>query len=75
MERMENDMIAKKLYMGECVASRLVGQPRKRWIDSLKGCLKKIGMNVGQARRMGYDKNEWREFVRGNAWGIAWGMN
>ena len=32
-------------------------------------------LNVGQARRMVYDRNEWREFVRKNAWGIDMGMN
>ena len=37
--------------------------------------LKKKGLNVGQARRMVYDRNERQEFVKGNAWGIALGMN
>ena len=38
-------------------------------------CLKKIGLNVVQARRMVYDTNEWREFVRVIAWGVAMGKN
>ena len=63
------------MYVGGCVGSPLVGRPRKRWIDSVIECFKKRGLNVGQARRMVYDGNKWREFVRGNAWGIAWGMN
>ena len=28
IERMENDRIAKRVYVGECVSSRLVGRPR-----------------------------------------------
>ena len=49
---MEKDRIAKRLYVGECVVSRSVGRPRKRWIDTLKLCLKKRGLDVRQARRM-----------------------
>ena len=57
----------------ECVGSRL-GQPQKRWIDSMNNCLKKRWLNVGQARRMVYDRNEWWEFVMRNSWGTAKGM-
>ena len=39
----------------------------KRWIDTVKECLKKRGLNVRQARRMVQDRNEWWGFVRGNA--------
>ena len=41
MERMGNDRIAKWVYVGVGVGSRLVGRPRKRWIDSVNNCLKK----------------------------------
>ena len=38
---MGNDWIAKRVYVGECRNSCLVGQPRKRWIDIVgKDCLK-----------------------------------
>ena len=30
---MGNDRIAKRVYVGECVGSLLVGRPRKRKID------------------------------------------
>ena len=30
VERMENDRIAKRAYVGECAGSRSVGRPRKR---------------------------------------------
>ena len=51
--------------------SRSVGRPRKRWIDTVKECLKKRGLDVRQARRMVQDRYEWWRFVRG----VAWGMN
>ena len=30
---MENDRIAKRVYVGECAGSRSVGRPRNWWID------------------------------------------
>ena len=52
MEIMENDRIAKRVYVGECAGSHSVGRPRKRWIDTVKDCLRKRGLYVRQARRM-----------------------
>ena len=75
IERMEKERIAKRVYVGECVGNRLVDRPRKRWIDSVNKCLQRRSLNVGQARGMVYDMNEWQEFVWWNAWGIAWGVN
>ena len=69
---MDNDRIAKRVYVGVRVGSRLIVRSGERWIDSMNGCLKK-GLTVGQARRMMYDRNQWWEFVKGNAWGLAWG--
>ena len=51
----------------KCAGSRSVGRPWKSWIDTVKECLKKIGLDVRQARRMVQDRSEWRRFVRGNA--------
>ena len=70
---MENDRITKRVYVGECKGSWLVGCLWKRSIDSVNDCLKKRGLNVGQARRMVYDMNEWREVVRGDTWGYSLG--
>ena len=50
VERMEKDRIAKMAYVGECIGSRSVGRPRKRWIDTVKDCLNNIGLDVRQAR-------------------------
>ena len=35
---MENDRIAKRVYVGEFACSHSVGRPRKRWSDTMKGC-------------------------------------
>ena len=57
VKKMENDRIGKRVYVGVCAGSRSVGRPRKRWIDTMKDCLKKRGFNVGQARRMVHDRS------------------
>ena len=38
MERMENDRIAYRVYVGECGGSCSVAMSRKRWIDTVKDC-------------------------------------
>ena len=62
VEKMENDKIAKRVYVGECARSRSVGRPWKRWIDIMNECLKKRGLDVRQARRMGHDRGVWWGF-------------
>ena len=56
VERMENDRITKRVYVGECAGSCSVGRPWKRWIDTVKECLKK-SLDVNQARRMVHDRS------------------
>ena len=75
VKRVERGMIAKRAYAREFVGSRSAGRPRKRWLDTVKVCLRKKGLDVRQARRMVQDRSEWRGFVRGNAWGVTRGMN
>ena len=72
---MENDRIAKRFYVGVCAINHSVDRPQKRWIDTVKDCLNKRGLDARQAERMVHDRSVWWGFVRGNAWGIAWGMN
>ena len=55
------------------MSSRLVG--RQRLIDSVNNLGKKAGLNVGQARRIVYNRNEWRGFVWENDWRIDRSMN
>ena len=33
VERIENDRIAKRVYVRECAGSCSLGRPRKRWMD------------------------------------------
>ena len=75
VERMERDRINKRAYVGHCAGSRSVGRPQKRLIDTVKDCLKERGLDVRQTRRMVQDRSEWRGFVKGDAWDVAWGMN
>ena len=44
VERMERDMIIKRVYVGKFAGSCSVGRPRKKWIDTVKECLKKRGV-------------------------------
>ena len=41
VERMKNERIANRAYVEECDDNRSVARPWKRWIDTLKGWLKK----------------------------------
>ena len=59
MVRMENDRIAKKFYVGACVGSHSMGRLRKSWSNIIKNCLKKIGLDVKQARRMVHHRSVW----------------
>ena len=45
---MEKDRLAKRVYIGKCVGSRSVGRLRKRWIDTVKNCLKKEVLMSGK---------------------------
>ena len=71
VERMKDNMIAERVYVGECAGSCSVDRPRKRWIDNVKNCLKKRGFDVRPARRMAHDRSVWQGFVMGNRWGVA----
>ena len=41
VEIIENDRIARRVYIGKCAGSCSVGRPRKRLIDTMNDCLKK----------------------------------
>ena len=67
--------VSEFIFLG-CVLeeSGTVGRPQKSWIDTVKECLKKRGLNFKQTRRMVNDRSAWRGFVRDNAWDVARGM-
>ena len=66
-----------RVCVGVCAHSHSVGRPRKRWIDNMKECLKKRGLDVRHARRMVQDRVDvnGKGLWGGNAWGVARGMN
>ena len=72
---MQNDRIARRVFIGEYAGSRSVGKLLKRWTDTVKDCLKKRGLDFRQARRMVHDRNLWKGFVKGNAWSVARRIN
>ena len=39
VERLERDRITKRVCVGVCGGSHLVGRPQRRWIDTVKECL------------------------------------
>ena len=65
MERIENDRIAKRVYVGEYACSCSLGRLSKQWINTVKNCLKERGLDVRLGRKMVHDRNEW--------WGVCEG--
>ena len=45
-----------RVYVGGCAGSCSVGRPQKRWNDTVKGCLRKRGLDIRQARKMVQDR-------------------
>ena len=58
MEKMGRDRIAKGVYVRGYAGRHSLGRPQKRWIDIVKGCLRKIGLDDRQARRMVQNRSE-----------------
>ena len=66
VEIMENNMIAKRVYIWECAGIYSVGSLQKRWTVSVIDCLKKEVWMSGK-------QGEW--CITGvNAWGLSQGM-
>ena len=49
--RCVENRIAKRVYVGECASSCSEGRPRKRWIDTVKDCLRKRVTPEGSTQR------------------------
>ena len=56
---MEEDRFAKRVCVEEWAGSRSVCRLRKRWVDTLKDCLRKRGLDVRQTRKMMQDRSKW----------------
>ena len=48
--KINNDTIAKRVYVGECAGSYSLSRPLKRQIDTVSNCLREGGLDVRQAR-------------------------
>ena len=48
VERMENNRIDKRVYVGECAGSCSVGRTRKKWNGTMKDCLKQKVLDSGK---------------------------
>ena len=59
VEKMERDTIAKRIYVEESAGNHSMGKLQKRWIDTMRECLRKRGLDVTQTRRMVQDRSEW----------------
>ena len=57
---MERDRIAKRVYVGEFAGSHSKIRLQKRWVDTVKECLRKKDLDVRE-------QGEWWGFVKGNA--------
>ena len=48
VERVENDGLARRFYVGECA-----GKPWKRWVNTVKDCLRKRGLDISYMKPFG----------------------
>jgi hypothetical protein len=62
IESMSNDRSTKKLYNNKPEGLRLVGRPRKRWLDEVEQNLKQ--MEVRGWKRRAQNRDEWRSILR-----------
>jgi hypothetical protein len=62
MERMSDDRSTKKLYSNKPEGLKLVGKPRKRWLDEVEQNLKQMG--VRGWRRRAQNREEWRSILK-----------
>ena len=58
VKRMDADRVVKRVYVSECRGARIRGRPRKRWIESVRECLRERGLNELQAGRVVFDRKK-----------------
>jgi hypothetical protein len=52
-----------RLVVGKLEGKRLLGRPRRRWIDNIKMDLLEIGLNVVDWIGLAQDRYRWRALV------------
>ena len=53
VERMERGITAKRVYVGEFAGNHSAGRPQKRWLDTVKECLKKERFGCQESKENG----------------------
>ncbi len=64
VERIEEELLVKKLTISDVRGVRPRGRPRMGWLDNVKRALVARGMSVEQGRVVVHDRNEWRAIVK-----------
>ena len=62
LERMEEDMMLKKIFIQELEGTRRRGRPRKRWKEEVEGDLQVLG--VRRWRELVAGRKKWKDIVR-----------
>jgi hypothetical protein len=52
-----------RILVGKPESKRPLGRPRRRWVDSIKMDLRKIGWNVVDLIDIAQDRDQWRALV------------
>jgi hypothetical protein len=62
VERMPEDRMVKKIYLGHPSGRRLRGRPRKRWLDDVEDDIRK--MRIRRWRTHVGDREAWANIIR-----------
>ena len=63
MARMEEGRGVHKVLVGKPEGKRPLGRPRRRWEDSIKMDLQKVGRGCGDRMELAHDRDRWRALV------------
>lgn len=63
MTRMEEERLAKRVWLARPRHKRKRGRPRKTWDSTVEESLRKRGISWNDARRMAKNKKEWSLFI------------
>ena len=65
VERMNDERMAKRVYVSGVDGRRGRGRPNRVWMDGVKEALNKRGWTLEQAKTIAHDRVEWRRMVNG----------
>jgi hypothetical protein len=55
---------AYRILVGKAEEKRLIGRPRRRWVENIKMDLREIGWSGIDKILLAQDKDQWRAFVK-----------